>query len=92
MPVRRPRYSKAEFTRRGNQIYDSSIRSLVESDHIGKFVAIDIESERWEMDTEALGACERLIAQVPDCQTWLVRVGSPALHRMGGPRRPFATT
>ncbi|MDQ3250651.1 MAG: hypothetical protein M3Q45_15775, partial [Chloroflexota bacterium] len=53
----------------------------------GKFVAIDIETGAWELDADALAACDRLIARYPDSQTWLVRVGYPYLHRIGGPRR-----
>ena len=87
MSVRQPRYAKEEFTRRGNEIYDRAIRPQVEANHSGKFVALDIETGAWEMDANALAACDRLIARLPDCQTWLVRVGSPYLYRMGGPRR-----
>ncbi len=44
MPVRQPRYSKEEFARRGNEIYEHAIRPLVEGDNPGKFVALDIET------------------------------------------------
>lgn len=73
-----------EFARRGNAIYDQHIRQHVESAHRGDFVAIDIESGEWELSSNALDACDRLIARLPDCQTWLVRVGFPYVHRMGG--------
>jgi hypothetical protein len=41
----RPRYSKEEFARRGDAVYEDSIRSLVEEQNEGKFVAIDISIE-----------------------------------------------
>jgi hypothetical protein len=91
MGVRRPRYPKEEFAARGDLIYDRDIRPLVEADHKGEFVAIDIETGAWEIDADPLIACDRLIARIPDCQTWLVRVGSPYLHRLGGPRRVAAS-
>lgn len=91
MMVRQPRYSKEEFTQRGNEIYNGQIRSQIEADHKGEFVAIDIETGAWEVDTDALTACDRLIARKPDSQTWLVRVGYPYLHRIGGPRRAMET-
>ncbi len=87
MTVRQPRYTKEEFARRGDEIYDHDIRPLVEAENKGKFVAIDIESGAWEMDEDALKACDRLIARIPDCQTWLIRIGYPYVHRLGGPRR-----
>jgi hypothetical protein len=40
MTVRRPRYSKEEFARRGEAIYELEIRSQVEADHDRKIVAI----------------------------------------------------
>jgi hypothetical protein len=83
---RQPRYSKEEFAQRGGQIYDLHIRPKVETMHKGKFVALDIDSGAWEMDADALTACDRLIACKPDSQTWLVHVGYPYLHRIGGHR------
>ena len=92
MTVREPRYTKEEFAQRGDEIYNRDIRPLVEADNKGKFVAIDIETGAWEMDSDALTACERLIARVPDCQSWLVRIGYPYVHRLGGPRRVSQTS
>ena len=85
--LRQPRFSKEEFAQRGNDIYNRIIRLQVETDHQGKFVAIDIETDAWELDADALAACDRLVARKPDSQTWLVRVGYPYIHRIGGPRR-----
>jgi len=87
MTLRQPRYTKEEFTQRGSDLYNRLIRTRVEADHRGKFVAIDIETGAWELDTDALTACERLLVRKPNSQTWLVRVGYPYLHRIGGPRR-----
>ena len=88
MTVRQPRYSKEEFTRRGNEIYARDVRPHVDTEpNKGQFVAIDIETGLWEMGADALAACDRLEARVPDSQTWLVRIGFPYPHRMGGPRR-----
>jgi hypothetical protein len=84
--IRQPRYPKEEIARRGSEIYNRDIRSQVEADNKGKFIALDIETGAWEMDENALTACDRLIARLPDCQTWLVRVGYDYIHRMGGPR------
>ena len=90
MTVRQPRYSKEEFTPRGNDIYNREIRATVETgQNKGKFVAIDIETGMWEMNADALTACDQLEARIPDSQTWLVRVGYAYLHRIGGPRRPL---
>lgn len=50
MTTKQPRYSKQEFARLGNQIYERDIRPQVEANNLGKIVAIDIETGAWEMD------------------------------------------
>ena len=40
MAVRQRRYSKEELARRGQELYESSIRQQVESGNTGKIVAI----------------------------------------------------
>ena len=90
MVVRSPRYSKEEFARRGDEIYNRDIRSQVDTEqNKGKFVAIDIETGTWEMDAAELTAGDRLFARIPDAQTWMVRVGYGYLRRFGAgrPRR-----
>ncbi len=91
MPVRQPRYGKEEFARRGNEIYERDIRSQVDPNYTGQFVAIDIDTGAWEIDAEDYTATERLLKRVPDAQIWLVRVGHQATYRIGGPRRVTET-
>ncbi len=83
MPVRLPRYSKEEFARRGDELYDRLIRPLEDAQR-GRFAAIDIETGAYEIADDELTACDRLEARVPEPQTWLVRVGQRYLHRFGG--------
>ena len=78
------RYSKEEFAQRGDAIYDSDVRPHLKPEDEGKFVAIDIESGAYEIGTDELAACDGLRARVPQAQVWLVRAGSPYLHRFGG--------
>ena len=40
MTVRQPRYSKEEFTCRGNEIYETQIRPQVEERNNGKIVQL----------------------------------------------------
>lgn len=78
-----PRYSKEEFARRGQEMYDHAIRPRVEAGNEGKFVAIDIETGAYEIDTDDYTATERLLARKPDAQIWLLRVGHRAAYRIG---------
>jgi hypothetical protein len=83
MTTRQPRYSKEEFARRGNEIYGRDIRPVVEENHPGEFVAIDIETGAYEVDPDDYTATERLLTRCPDAQIWLVRVGQPTAYRIG---------
>jgi hypothetical protein len=87
MPATGPRYSKEEFAKRGDAIYDRDVRPTVKKTDHGKFVAIDIESGAYEIDRDEMAACDRLEARVPDAQVWLTRVGLGYAHRFGGYRR-----
>jgi hypothetical protein len=83
MAIRQPRYSKEEFAERGNALYESAIRSQVESGNHGKIVAIDIETGDFEVDDDTLVASDRLIVRHPDTQTWFIRIGHRGVHRLG---------
>jgi hypothetical protein len=83
MATRQPRYPKEEFARRGDEIYDREIRPIVEPGNVGKIVAIDIDTGAYELGENELEASDRLLARCPDAQIWFVRVGFPAVHRIG---------
>ena len=77
-----PRYSKEEFARRGQKIYDRDICPHVETSDEGKFVAVDIETGFYEMDNDDYTATEHLLARQPHAQIWLLRVGHRAAYRI----------
>lgn len=83
MNARAPQYSKEEFARRGRDIYARVVEPALRPEDMGKFVAIDIDSEGYEIDHDDLTASCRLVARFPDSQTWLMRAGEVAAYRMG---------
>jgi hypothetical protein len=82
-----PRYSKEEFARRGNEIYDRDILPKLKPEDNGKLIAIDIETGDYELDRDLLMASDRLAVRHPDAQIWVRRVGSSYVYRFGGYRR-----
>jgi hypothetical protein len=82
-PVSR-RYSKEEFSQRGDAVYQSKVRPRLTADDDGKFAAVDIESGMFEVNLDEMKACDALRARAPQAQIWLVRIGSPYVHRFGG--------
>ncbi len=83
MTVRQPRYSKEEFARRGDEIYESQVRPQVEEGNHGRIVAIDIETGAFEVADDIMTASKHLLAKLPDAQTWFVRVGHQAVDHFG---------
>ena len=84
MTIRQPCYSKEEFARRGDEIYESQVRHQVEECNHGKIVAIDLETGDFEVDVSEIDACDRLEARHPNAQVWMVRIGSRYVRRFGG--------
>lgn len=76
--------SKEEFARRGDIAYENAVRPKLQPDDDGRFVAVDIATNEFEIDSDELAACDRLRARIPDAQVWMVRVGSRYVHRFGG--------
>ena len=83
MAVRQPRYSKEEFTQRGNALYESKIRFQVEPNYLNKIVAINIETGDFEIGDDSLSAADRLFQRLPDAQPWCIRIGTGPVHRLG---------
>jgi hypothetical protein len=84
MVTTKRRYSKSEFARRGDAIYEKHIRPLLKGSDEGKFAAIDIESGEFAVDADELKACKKLRKRIPDAQIWMVRVGYRYVRRYRG--------
>ena len=79
-PARRP---AEETARLGNEIYKRDIRHLVEAEHFGEYVAIDVDSGDYAIADSVLAAADQLRSRRPDADGWLVRVGYRALRSFG---------
>ena len=81
------RYSKEEFARRGDALYEQEVRPQFKPRDEGKFAAIDIETGEFTIDADELKAGNKLRKRIPDAQIWMVRIGYPYVHRIGGRQR-----
>jgi hypothetical protein len=86
----RPRYSKEEFARRGDALYEREVRPTLGATDAGKFVAIDIETGAYEVDVDEQAASDRLLARCPGAQVWLRRAGFRSVRHFGGRGEPPA--
>jgi len=76
MSVRR--LQRDEIGQRGSSIYESKLRDRLESNYHGQFVAIDVESDEYEIDKDSASAANRLWTRLPDAQVFIERIGYPA--------------
>jgi len=82
MAETKPRYTKEEFARRGEALYEREILPTIQEGDAGKFVVIDIETGAYEIDADEQVASDRLAARVPGVQIWLRRVNTPYARRL----------
>jgi hypothetical protein len=78
-----PRYSKEEFARRGDAIYEKEILPKLTAKDAGKFLAIDIDTGEYEIAADEMKAGDKLRARLPDAQIWMVRIGHVSARRFG---------
>jgi len=80
----KPRYSKEEFARRGDAIYEKDILPKLAAKDVGKFLAIDIETGEYEIAADEMKAGDKLRARLPEAQIWMVRIGYTSTRSFGG--------
>ena len=82
--MQHPRYPNDEIVRRGEELYERDIRPKVEPDHHGCFLALDIETGEYEIDSQDILAIQRAKAKRPDAALYIVRVGYRSAYKLGG--------
>jgi hypothetical protein len=76
-------YVDEVYETRGQEIYNRVVKPKVRPEDKGKFCAIDIDSEDYEINANDYAATENLLARYPDAQIWLMRVGHWAAYTWG---------
>jgi hypothetical protein len=83
MTSRKPLYPPQEYARRGMEIYARVVEPALRPEDNDQFVAIDIESDDFEIDADDYLASKRLLERRPQAQIWIARVGRRAAYQMG---------
>ena len=76
-------YTSEVVASRGKQIYQQQIQDIVEPEHKGKFLSVDIETRDYEIGTDDLSPTMRLLAKRPDATIYSLRIGFRSAHRIG---------
>lgn len=79
---------KKELSRRGDEIFERRIRPTLGPQPESCYVAIDVDSEDFEVDASELAAIDRLNSRHPSAQIWLRKTDSRFARIFGGMRRP----
>ena len=76
----------SELAERGEEIFERVVKHHVKDKDDRKYIAIDVESEDFEVDANQRAAAKRLLERHPDAegQIWFRRVGSRITHHFGG--------
>ncbi|HEX3148898.1 MAG TPA: hypothetical protein VHR66_12525 [Gemmataceae bacterium] len=72
----------ADEARRGQEAFDQFVKPNLRPEDDGKFVAVDIQSGKYEIDADDYQATERLAVRIPNARIWLLRAGYPTTHRI----------
>ena len=67
----------------GEAIYQKDIRSHVEADHFGEYVAVDLESGKWAIAKSEELANDQILHIVPNSIPYVTRVGYGYIRRFG---------
>lgn len=76
--------SNGRLSSLARQIYDEKIRAVVELQHAGEFLVLDVESGDYELDPDEVSAFDRAVAKHPGGKLFIMRVGYPTAHKLGG--------
>ena len=83
--MKQPTLDREEIAQRGKEIYQQQIRADIETaENIGKIIAIDLNTGKYEIDEDLLAACHRLQVKQPNAITWAERIGYDAVYAIGG--------
>ncbi len=71
------------FARRAEDYYNRALRAQLEPEHKGEYLYLDVESGDYELDPDKLAAMRRASAKHPGTIFYILRVGYPAVGRIG---------
>ena len=72
---------------RGEEVYERSLRAVLEPEHVGKIIVIEVESGEWEFaGDDGWTGLEKMKARHPGKLFYEKRVGYPYVYRFRSPR------
>lgn len=78
--------SNEELAQLGPDVFARLVRPQLRSEDDDKYVAVDVDSAEFEIDSDDHAAVMRLRRRLPGADIWLERAGWPAAYKI---RRAF---
>lgn len=75
--------AKDEIAIRGREIYEREIRHLVEREHEGEFLVVDVGTGYYAVGEDQDEVFDRAEEKNPEGLFYLMRVGHRSAHRIG---------
>jgi hypothetical protein len=83
--VPHPRLSPDEIDRRGQDLYERTLRAVVETpENIGRVISIDVETGDYAVADDLITAGDRVRERHPDAPMYAARIGYDAVFDVGG--------
>lgn len=76
--------SREVIIAQGQQVYDEELKSDLERQHLGRFVAIEPTSRSYFLGNTSAEALIAAHLAFPESRFYLVRIGFDAAHTIGG--------
>jgi hypothetical protein len=80
LSISRPR----EMAERGEEIYARKYKAEYEQKYFGKFLVVDLKSEKAYLGDSDIEAYKAAIREAPDSLFYTLRIGFRAAHKMSG--------
>jgi hypothetical protein len=79
---------QSDVGRKARELYEARIRHNVEAGNRGRYVVIDVNSGDYEVGDDYTVLTDHVRARHPDPELFTLRIGFPAVGRIGGRARP----
>ena len=86
-----PRLTNDEIARRGEEIYQQRLLPMMEPDHQGRFLVVDVETGEYEVGDDYGRLLDELQTRHEEAALYVKRIGYPAAFRIGGQLRTSDT-
>ncbi len=73
-----------QMVKKGKEIYQQKLKTMLEKDHKGEIVAIEVESGDYFLGRTVIEAADKGKKKHPEKGFYFIRIGHKAVHFVGG--------